>query len=111
MTARTTAGSEIQLEAGAVVDLESRLRGALLLRGDAGYDEARSIWNAMIDRTPALIARCLGTADVVACVKFARAHGLMLSVKSVANLALTQPPRVAAVHFSETRTLAQGGSP
>ena len=46
--------------------LAGRLRGELLAPGDAGYDEARTIWNAMIDRRPALIARCAGTDDVVA---------------------------------------------
>ncbi len=64
-----------------VEDLEGRLRGPLLLPGKPGYDEARSIWNAMIDRRPAIIARCLGVADVLASMNFAREHGLMLSVK------------------------------
>lgn len=92
VTARTTEGAELQLDPSAVADLRARLRGALLLRGDPGYDDARSIWNAMIDRSPALIARCLGTADVVTCVSFARSHGLTLSIKggghNIAGLAL-----------------------
>ena len=62
-------------------DLRARLRGPLLLPGYPGYDEARSIWNAMIDRRPAMIARCLGVADVAAGVNFAREHGLTLSIK------------------------------
>jgi FAD/FMN-containing dehydrogenase len=57
------------------------LRGALLQPGDAGYDAARSIWNAMIDRRPALVVRCAGTADVMAAVVFARDHGLPLAVR------------------------------
>lgn len=59
-----------------------RLRGALLAPTDPGYDEHRSIWNAMIDRRPLRIARCLGTADVVAAVRFAREHHLTLSIKA-----------------------------
>jgi FAD/FMN-containing dehydrogenase len=62
-------------------DLRARLRGPLLAPTDAGYDAARSIWNAMIDRRPLAIARCLGVADVVAGVKFARDNGLALSIK------------------------------
>jgi FAD/FMN-containing dehydrogenase len=80
------------LESSVVEQLGSRLRGALLLPGKPGYDESRSIWNAMIDRRPALIARCLGVADVLACVNFAREHGLRLSVKggghNIAGLAV-----------------------
>ncbi|HXH84457.1 MAG TPA: FAD-binding oxidoreductase, partial [Candidatus Tectomicrobia bacterium] len=58
-----------------------RVRGALLRPGDAGYDDARQIFNAMIDRRPAAIARCAGAADVVVCVAFARAHGVPISVR------------------------------
>jgi FAD/FMN-containing dehydrogenase len=76
----------------AISTLRTRLRGPLLLPGDPGYDEARSVWNAMIDRRPALIARCLDTADVVAGVNFARDQGIPLSVKggghNIAGLAV-----------------------
>lgn len=65
-----------------VEKLRSRLRGQLLLPGDEGYDEARKIFNAMIDRRPALIARCVGAADVVTCVKFALEYKLLVSVRS-----------------------------
>jgi FAD/FMN-containing dehydrogenase len=58
------------------------LRGEVLLRGDAGYEQARRIWNGMIDRHPSLIVRCTGTADVIACVNFARGEGLPLAIRS-----------------------------
>jgi FAD/FMN-containing dehydrogenase len=48
---------------------------------DAGYDEARKIWNAMIDKKPALIVRCAGTADVMRCIVFASDHGLPLAIR------------------------------
>jgi FAD/FMN-containing dehydrogenase len=68
----------------AAEDLET-LRGAIaglvLLDGDDGYDAARSVWNAMIDRRPAVIVRCRGTADVIEAVRFARAHELPISVR------------------------------
>jgi FAD/FMN-containing dehydrogenase len=69
------------LERNIIEDLKTRLRGQLLLSGEPGYDDARAVWNAMIDRRPALIARCLGVADVVTGVNFAREHGLTLSIK------------------------------
>jgi FAD/FMN-containing dehydrogenase len=74
-------GGEAILEGGSVQGLADRLRGALLRPGERGYDAARQVWNGMIDRRPALIARCAGPADVVAAVRFAREHGLLLAVK------------------------------
>ena len=77
-----------------VKHLKGRIRGPLLQRGDPGFDEARSVWNAMIDRRPALIARCLGVSDVIACVNAAREHGVPLSVKggghNIAGLAVCE---------------------
>src|SRR5512145_1664186 len=81
MRATTTQGSDIELEQARFDELRMRLRGPLLLPGDAGYDESRSVWNAMIDRRPAAIARCLGVADAVACVRFAREHDILLCLK------------------------------
>lgn len=57
------------------------LRGELLRPGDANYDGARAVWNGMIDRYPALIARCAGVADVVGSVNFARENSLVLAVR------------------------------
>jgi FAD/FMN-containing dehydrogenase len=64
-----------------VAGFRATLRGPVLLPADPGYDEARRIWNAMIERRPALLARCAGSADVMAAVGFARAHGLPLAVR------------------------------
>jgi FAD/FMN-containing dehydrogenase len=57
------------------------LRGQLIRPADPAYDDARRIWNGMIDRYPALIARCTGVADVIAAVNFARDNGLLLAVR------------------------------
>ena len=65
----------------ALQQLKSSLRGQTFSPGDPGYDEARTIPNAMIDRRPALIARCAGAADVVACVRIAREHDILVSVR------------------------------
>jgi FAD/FMN-containing dehydrogenase len=66
-----------------VIDqFKATLRGPVLEPGDAGYDSARAIWNAMIDKRPALIARCTGTADVMASVAFARTHDVPLAVRA-----------------------------
>jgi FAD/FMN-containing dehydrogenase len=77
----TAEGSGAILEEAAVADFAAGLRGPLLRPGDGQYDEARRIWNGMIDRRPALIARCAGVADVIAAVRFARTHGILVSVK------------------------------
>jgi FAD/FMN-containing dehydrogenase len=69
------------LAEAAVQQFKSSLRGALLLPGDVGYDQARRVWNGMIDRKPALIARCAGVADVMAGVNFARTQRLALSIR------------------------------
>ena len=81
------------VESQAVVqELKGQVRGPVLQSGDPEFDEGRSVWNAMIDRRPALIVRCLGVPDVVACVNAARTHGIPLSVKggghNIAGLAV-----------------------
>lgn len=61
--------------------LSSNFRGNILQPSDAGYDEARKIWNAMIDRRPALIARCTSPEDIIQAVTFAHKHNLLVSVR------------------------------
>ncbi|MFC7047243.1 FAD-binding oxidoreductase [Halobacteriaceae archaeon GCM10025711] len=61
--------------------LRHRLRGSLLVPEDPGYEDATRLWNGLIEKTPALVVRPTGTADVVAAVDFAREHDLLLSVK------------------------------
>ena len=70
-----------KLTAAAVQDFASRLRGELIQPGDATYDSVRKVYNAMIDKHPALIARCADVADVMAGVNFARGSGLTLAVR------------------------------
>src|SRR5437763_4217285 len=77
----TIDGTDAILEEAAVQQVADGLRGPLLRPGDAGYDEARRVWNGMIDRRPALIARCAGVADVMQAVRFGRTHRLLLSVR------------------------------
>lgn len=67
-----------------IIDFDAlckELSGTALIRGDTGYDEARSAWNGEIDRYPALIARCANAADVAAAIGYARSSGLELSVR------------------------------
>ena len=69
------------MEISAIEKLRSKMRGAVLCPGQDGYDTARTVPNAMIDRRPAAIARCTGAADVIASVRFAREHELLVSVR------------------------------
>lgn len=69
------------LSTAALEDFRVSLRGQLILPADAGYDEARKVHNATVDKHPALIVRCAGVADVIAAVQFARKHNLTASVR------------------------------
>lgn len=64
-----------------VEDFRTALRGELVLAGDAGYEDARKVWNGMIDKRPALISRCLGASDVITSVNFARDNNLLVAVR------------------------------
>ena len=70
-----------QLDRTAVADLQAALRGPLIAPSDPAYDEARRVYNGMIDRRPSLIARCADVADVISAVNFGREHGLALAVR------------------------------
>jgi FAD/FMN-containing dehydrogenase len=65
----------------AFADLSAGLRGDLITPGDPGYDDARAVYNAMIDKHPAAIVRCRDVADVIVSVRFARANGLTIAVR------------------------------
>ncbi len=79
---RTLEGGTITLDDAAVARLRTRVKGTVLLPSDAAYAQARSIWNGMIDRRPALIVKCTGTADVLETVRFARESNLLLCVRA-----------------------------
>jgi FAD/FMN-containing dehydrogenase len=73
--------TEVPLDPDAIQGFVEGVRGAVLRPGDQGYDDARAIWNGLIDRRPALIVQCTGAADVVDAVNFAREQNLLLSIK------------------------------
>jgi FAD/FMN-containing dehydrogenase len=74
-------GNEKTLNGAQVDSFKKELKGDLLTSGDPGYDEARTIWNAMIDRRPAIIVQPAGAEDVIAAVNFARENELLLSIR------------------------------
>ncbi|PKK83234.1 MAG: FAD-linked oxidase [candidate division Zixibacteria bacterium HGW-Zixibacteria-1] len=74
-------GATASVNEAAVEGLETAMRGELLRSGSEGYDEARTIWNAMVDKRPALIARCAGASDVRLAVSFAARYGLLTAVR------------------------------
>ena len=69
------------LQASTIAKLKDGFMGDIVLPNDAAYDEARKVWNAMIDKHPAIIARCTTTSDVVRAVNFARDNNLTLAIR------------------------------
>jgi FAD/FMN-containing dehydrogenase len=121
IAAVTIAGTETDLPSRTVDHFASGLRGELIRPGDTSYEPAREIWNGMIDRRPALVARCVGVEDVVAAVDFARDNEVLLAVRGgghgVAGHALCDGGlvidlsgmRAVEVHPEQRTARAQGG--
>src|SRR5271170_7136277 len=81
MPGKVDAGeTEMSLEQ-AITEFRGQFRGAVIEAGDAAYDEARKVYNGMIDRKPRLIAKCTDVADVMAAVKMAKANDLRVSIR------------------------------
>ena len=78
----TLAGDTVPVDGAALADLRRTLRGDVLVEGMADYDAARRIWNAAIDRRPALIARCLDVHDIVRAVRFGGRHDAVMAVRA-----------------------------
>ena len=74
-----------QVLESALDDFRGTFTGQVIMPSDSGYDPARAVWNADINRNPAMIARCLSAADVSAAVIFARQHKLEISVRGGAH--------------------------
>ena len=81
LTFKTFSGSSTTLDPSVAKDLATKVQGEILTADSPGFDKVRAVWNAMIDRKPALIARCKSADDVVACVKFATQHDLLVAVR------------------------------
>ena len=85
LTVRTleapTKASTKTISQDVVSALRGKVRGTVALPGEDGYDAARTIWNGMIDRRPALVVRCLGAADVINAVNLARDEKLLVAVR------------------------------
>lgn len=116
-----TNGGEAVLKGTQVDAFKSKISGGVIQTGDAGYDEARALWNAMIDRKPALIARCMSNSDVISCVNFARENDILVSIRgaghNIAGMAsangalmidLSQMKSVQVDASSRTATVAPG---
>jgi FAD/FMN-containing dehydrogenase len=114
-------GEPLALGEATLQELRDSLRGELVLPGDDAYDEARGVWNGMIDRRPSLIVRCTGTSDVIAAVGFARSEGLTVAVRGGSHnvagnatcdggLVIDLSPMKGVRVDAESRTVrAQGG--
>ena len=74
-------GDRIEVPDAALSALQDHTRGEVIGPDDAGYDGCRTVWNTMVDRRPARIARCRGAADFLAAIAFAREHDILCSVR------------------------------
>jgi FAD/FMN-containing dehydrogenase len=81
----TTAGDSVTVPDAALAALRAGLRGQLIQPSDVDYDEARAVWNGLIDKRPGLIVRCAGVADVMAAVNFGREHDLRVGVRGAGH--------------------------
>jgi FAD/FMN-containing dehydrogenase len=81
LAVRTLEASTKTIPQDTVSAVRGKVRGTVALPGEDGYEAARTIWNGMIDRRPALVVRCLGTADVINAVNLAREEKLLLAVR------------------------------
>lgn len=81
MQTMITESGQTELKPETLNRLKMGLRGPVFVPGDAAYEQSRTVWNGMIDRRPAAVARCLGVADVLACVRFGREQDLLLCIK------------------------------
>ena len=81
ISVNTLDGGHSAIEASQLEELRAAFRGTVLLAGDHGYESARQIWNGIFDKKPAIIARCVGTSDVINAVNFARKNHVLTAVK------------------------------
>src|SRR5258708_10031668 len=84
MSALDLAGSKTEpvLQASDIARLRQAIRGELVLADDPGYDQARRVWNGMVDKRPAAVIYCAESQDVVAAVSFAKSQGFLVAVRS-----------------------------
>lgn len=85
LAVRSISGETIILSEQLIEELTAQIRGSILTPQDDEYDQLRQIWNAMIDRRPALIIQCSGTADVIHAVKFAKAHHCLVTIRGAGH--------------------------
>jgi len=105
----TMGGDSVTVRHSAVDDLRAALHGELLLPGDAGYDGARAVWNGLIDRRPAMTARCSRSADVLMTVCFAREREPLVSVRCTPTLPSSSRDRAASTRLLPRHLRPAGG--
>jgi hypothetical protein len=77
----STSGQEKNLDQAVIEQLQSQLCGQIIFSNHEAYEKVRQLWNGMANKRPTAIAQCLGTADVIHCIKFAREHDLLTAIR------------------------------
>lgn len=85
ITAKTIKGQLVNIPPSALESLKSTIHGEVITPQDKEYNHSRMVWNSMVDRYPALIVQCTGTADVINAVRFAKEHHLLISVRGAGH--------------------------
>src|SRR5947208_666762 len=73
------------LNASVIKEFASQIRGEIILPGDPNYDETRKVYNAMIDKHPGMIVKCVDVADVINAVNFGRGNDLLIAVRGAGH--------------------------
>ena len=109
--ARTLSGELVALDPTVIDAFAGRVAGRVLVESAVEYEQARGVWNGLIDKRPAVVVRCLGVADVSYARRFARDHNLLVAVRGGGHNVAGSAPGTAASLSTSRRSAGSGSIP